>query len=139
MIYFRHFNPRTPYGVRQPKFSVCPMKCGISIHALHTECDHISSLLPELLLRFQSTHSIRSATAQSKRASCQYWHFNPRTPYGVRLEGRFMAKISMKISIHALHTECDWRDGLELVHTGISIHALHTECDQVWFTESSQS
>ncbi len=56
----------------------------ISIHALHTECDVVIGLDLRLLRKFQSTHSIRSATKLTMQAP-------DRTI----------------ISIHALHTECD--------------------------------
>ncbi|SDM15621.1 hypothetical protein SAMN05428961_11097 [Paenibacillus sp. OK060] len=58
---------------------------------------------------FQSTHSIRSATS---------W--------------RSYVGLTLTISIHALHTECDWIESDERQFIlKISIHALHTECDEV--------
>ena len=62
-------------------------KCVVSIHALLAECD----LGPQCNLanhgqRFQSTHSLRSATAGDARpAKTRICSFNPRTPCGVRL------------------------------------------------------
>ena len=58
----KSFNPRTPCGVRQP------------FHACHDTC-----------ARFQSTHSLRSATGSRPGCGpCQKPGFNPRTPCGVR-------------------------------------------------------
>ena len=56
------FNPRTPCGVRPGKLKSKPKLIYVSIHALLAECDRI---FPEHLMRlkkFQSTHSLRSAT-----------------------------------------------------------------------------
>ncbi len=103
---------------------------------------------------FQSTHSIRSATPASRRHSGSLQNFNPRTPYGVRLQCRQERVHRCLISIHALHTECDifkffkrhtfinfnprtpygvrpsnWNE--TALRVTISIHALHTECDEV--------
>ncbi|PJN65015.1 hypothetical protein PAEAM_06090 [Paenibacillus sp. GM1FR] len=103
-------------------------------------------------LEFQSTHSIRSATSRKLVRWHSVCNFNPRTPYGVRLTANDTGLGYAKISIHALHTECDAQlpsslesgnlfqsthsirsaTGLALALTmimGISIHALHTECD----------
>ena len=57
----RHFNPRTPCGVRL-------------------------NLMLNLLWggTFQSTHPLRGATSGTPRDTGVEWHFNPRTPCGVR-------------------------------------------------------
>ena len=56
----------------------------VSIHALLAECD--LSPPPEKLkrLKFQSTHSLRSATVRLWLISRLLYSFNPRTPCGVR-------------------------------------------------------
>ena len=78
------FNPRTPCGVRHE-------------HEIH---EHVS-------IQFQSTHSLRSATAAK-------WAFN----------------LVPIVSIHALLAECDMRDLAAAVDGGnVSIHALLAECD----------
>ncbi len=87
----RHFNPRTPCGVRPVlpflltwdmlKFqsthsmrsaTVHSHKKGnrvnISIHALHAECDFVNGSPLSMLLLFQSTHSMRSATLSLRYA-----------------------------------------------------------------------
>ncbi|PJN57795.1 hypothetical protein PAEAM_39020 [Paenibacillus sp. GM1FR] len=124
---------------------------------------------------FQSTYSIRSATQIRLFSLSNFSYFNPRTPYGVRPRSPFNVvsgvsyfnprtpygvRLSEKdyinreepISIHVLHTECDWiawdikmirqqfqstysirsathvyfpRPAIQI----ISIHVLHTECD----------
>ena len=122
------FNPRTPCGVRLINRTEDKSSCQVSIHALLAECDR--QLVPGLLSitcfnprtpcgvrqeckkagrsrkRFQSTHSLRSATPvfghldavgevsiHALLAECDRpWRprrprrsrFNPRTPCGVR-------------------------------------------------------
>ena len=56
------FNPRTPCGVR-----------------------HVAGVPGAPLERFQSTHSLRSATFPAIRGHSDGSSFNPRTPCGVRL------------------------------------------------------
>ena len=102
--------------------------------------------------RFQSTHSLRSATPPPQTSFKRHERFNPRTPCGVR-QDEGMQEISLKlVSIHALLAECDSRNHLAtLNNTGfqsthslrsatqmagllqgirqVSIHALLAECD----------
>ena len=100
---------------------------------------------------FQSTHSVRSATRarprlilrrqisiHALRAECDIWctlqaplrfHFNPRTPCGVRPFLRKLLFGLLQISIHALRAECDQRDAIVSKQKIISIHALRAECD----------
>ncbi|SDM29356.1 hypothetical protein SAMN05428961_1134 [Paenibacillus sp. OK060] len=80
-----NFNPRTPYGVRLIRELHQRARIVISIHALHTECDHTQVMEAE-----------------------QFFDFNPRTPYGVRRD-QFRSVRGYVISIHALHTECDMK------------------------------
>ena len=78
------FNPRTPCGVRQQlRFALPPIP------------------------RFQSTHSLRSAT-----------------------DAESIELISIPVSIHALLAECDSGSVLPLSERTVSIHALLAECDQ---------
>ena len=79
----KSFNPRTPYGVRLT--------------------NRVYSLTK---LTFQSTHSLRSATAFQSVAT--------------QVEG---------VSIHALLTECDELADVLSGDFPVSIHALLTECD----------
>ena len=100
------FNPRTPCGVR---LRICGRETWIK--------------------RFQSTHSLRSATrrrtgkrllkfvsihallAECDRTGlprpCASLCFNPRTPCGVRLHVRRQWPVGQQVSIHALLAECD--------------------------------
>ena len=102
----RYFNPRTPYGMRLPVFSVAFVVPTISIHAPLTGCDLI---LKKILIqhhyfnprtpygmrpllqshspsfaKFQSTHPLRDATMYIKVKYVDGYDFNPRTPYGMR-------------------------------------------------------
>ena len=102
------FNPRTPCGVRL-----------------------VFCLVPHGLLRFQSTHSLRSATLcldlmtphlgvsiHALLAECDgpllvslraRLRFNPRTPCGVRRNSSTIFPPLAGVSIHALLAECDHR------------------------------
>ena len=80
----RHFNPRTPYGVRPVHVAGTAGSVTISIHAPHTGCDW---------------------TLTSSISALRY--FNPRTPYGVRPRFRTLRASPTVISIHAPHTGCD--------------------------------
>ena len=56
----------------------------VSIHALLAECD-INNLSPIFIYqKFQSTHSLRSATKYPRTSRHPGKSFNPRTPCGVR-------------------------------------------------------
>ena len=84
---FSHFNPRTPYGMRQAlqvhsaillaisihaphtgcdgnKYENQELLEGISIHAPHTGCDRGALYRQKIYDIFQSTHPIRDATLQ---------------------------------------------------------------------------
>ena len=59
-------------------------RIGISIHAPHTGCDMPMTLSASRCCTFQSTHPIRGATRHLSSVFRKFFHFNPRTPYGVR-------------------------------------------------------
>ena len=63
----------------------CPPRSGVSIHALLAECDSGRKLYYRNCYKFQSTHSLRSATVDTLIQLCRGISFNPRTPCGVRL------------------------------------------------------
>ena len=168
------FNPRTPCGVRHPtNWRDCPPS-QVSIHALLAECDR---LRPKNRIRrksfnprtpcgvrlfmgsygnlprwFQSTHSLRSATASGEEKEVIVASFNPRTPCGVRPGMPTSLTKKWIVSIHALLAECDTssqeialfiflfqsthslRSATDVVSPRIkirhvSIHALLAECD----------
>ena len=78
----------------------------ISIHALHEESDISINRMTATIAQFQSTLSMRRATANSGTSNCQPC-----------------------ISIHALHEESDRFHRDRRPKTSISIHALHEESD----------
>ena len=86
------FNPRTPCGVRPLMSLGSAFIITVSIHALLAECDFAARNKIVLMERFQSTHSLRSATV--KKAA---------------------ELMKVKVSIHALLAECD---RLFALHTG---------------------
>ena len=102
----RHFNPRTPCGVRR-------------------ENSH-----NEIILKiFQSTHPMRGATGCHRSPNRRPCYFNPRTPCGVRQTGKALTPAEEKISIHAPHAGCDASIPARYIFGDISIHAPHAGCD----------
>ena len=101
----------------------------ISIHALHEESDVTSAATRSACSIFQSTLSMRRATAVALQ-----------NPAGVRFQSTLSMRRatqcarhctqSFPISIHALHEESDLRRTDVEQHRKISIHALHEESDQ---------
>ena len=82
-------------------------KSVISIHAPRVGCDLMRELESYADKEFQSTHPVWGAT---RTRSCRYgcsWHFNPRTPCGVRRKWIKTPDASSKISIHAPRVGCD--------------------------------
>ena len=110
------FNPRTPCGVRLDLNVVCIMNksfnprtpCGVR---LSTEMNVSVST------KFQSTHSLRSATWDFTPASTHRESFNPRTPCGVRLYKQVRNRAVFLVSIHALLAECDATDFIHYYST----------------------
>ena len=122
------FNPRTPCGVRPTPETI-----------------------NQTTERFQSTHSLRSATFFLLMFHDGNNGFNPRTPCGVRpssVPSRmgspvFQSTHSLRsatpcswhvkhlyaVSIHALLAECDSLAGRMCAFMSVSIHALLAECD----------
>ena len=81
----RHFNPRTPCGVRLRGAVAYDAVSGISIHAPHAGCDVYNDKTLTASIQFQSTHPMRGATHAPAYIYTPLGYFNPRTPCGVRL------------------------------------------------------
>ena len=78
------FNPRTPCGVRLIQNTKLVDKVRFqSTHSLRSATG--PAFFPSYYLRFQSTHSLRSATLFCGQSCAVGDSFNPRTPCGVRL------------------------------------------------------
>ena len=167
------FNPRTPCGVRHLPYTKFPAPEAVSIHALLAECDATSDfptgtswsfnprtpcgvrrgvqVVRVALGRFQSTHSLRSATRNLSRfrihppvsihallAECDSklllnhfttCSFNPRTPCGVRHAGfKRVADMRWFQSTHSLRSATEQLRHI-LTNSLVSIHALLAECD----------
>ena len=77
------FNPRTPCGVRHLAYELNtkPEKFQ-STHSLRSATTTLRPLKNSV--KFQSTHSLRSATRPRGRPRLSSMGFNPRTPCGVR-------------------------------------------------------
>ena len=85
----------------------CPPRSGVSIHALLAECDILPTGEIAPLVKFQSTHSLRSATGAG------WSRLNPLI--------RFQSTHSLRSATYSC---------LELVEAAeVSIHALLAECD----------
>ena len=80
----RHFNPRTPHGVRRLEGWQESCEKTISIHAPLTGCDPTTMTISKLSTIFQSTHPSRGATTGFRIGTTTRTYFNPRTPHGVR-------------------------------------------------------
>ena len=79
----RYFNPRTPYGVRQPLPQIHQSPPYISIHAPHTECDKWDGYCcPAQDISIHAPHT--ECDVMMKMQIAPGCNFNPRTPYGVR-------------------------------------------------------
>ncbi|SDM16989.1 hypothetical protein SAMN05428961_110147 [Paenibacillus sp. OK060] len=79
----------------------------ISIHALHTECDHSPAIVFSELINFNPRTPYGVRRLLESDDSIRGSNFNPRTPYGVRRKLWAICSTVKNISIHALHTECD--------------------------------
>ena len=80
-----HFNPRSPWGERLKTALKHLDIIIISIHALREESDCVLDSLYNNVCRFQSTLSVRRATLFFTGWLYFIWYFNPRSPWGERL------------------------------------------------------
>ena len=126
------FNPRTPCGVRLALVLIRDIRLLVSIHALLAECDgrhfpqrnQVSGFNPRTpcgvrrkslkrsasSYRFQSTHSLRSATDGYRGP----WGYNPfQSTHSLRsATGLGAEELNLlTVSIHALLAECDGVNG----------------------------
>ena len=101
------FNPRTPCGVRQ---SLVWRRTGEA--------------------KFQSTHSLRSATLITRQPRPISYGFNPRTPCGVRPKSSRAGATSHGFqSTHSLRSATPVKHPIATMQL-VSIHALLAECDE---------
>ena len=146
----RHFNPRTPCGVRRTKStrsfrrtvfqSTHPLRGATMATAFITSSAGFQSTHPlrgatfrikkaPSRLRFQSTHPLRGATLHRPRHQPRHGHFNPRTPCGVR---PIYAHKSRSTKHFNPRTPCGVRPGEWITFEQakkISIHAPLAGCD----------
>ena len=104
------FNPRIPYGMRPDGNVVGAQRC-ISIHASRMGCDPASC----------DGWSSRSISIHASRMGCDSYamiqhhpssHFNPRIPYGMRLNGYgAVVGVSGFQSTHPVWDATKWRRG----------------------------
>ena len=80
------FNPRSPYGERLVFFVQAADKRQISIHAPLTGSDVASEWIAWTRTKFQSTLPLRGATPHPRHGQVNSDDFNPRSPYGERLQ-----------------------------------------------------
>ena len=79
----------------------------ISIHAPREGCDSSDMWICSMTSRFQSTHPARGATPYWCVLARPAFHFNPRTPRGVRQVADGPPGDCVIISIHAPREGCD--------------------------------
>ena len=102
----------------------------ISIHALLAECDLTCPLYTsETSSKFQSTHSLRSATCYEL---VDIYVVLFQSTHSLRSATFIIATVNHihSISIHALLAECDPAQPPPVLLWSISIHALLAECDR---------
>ena len=125
----RSFNPRTPCGVRPCSGAAFRRRYSVSIHALLAECDGGLLAQQTRIDRFQSTHSLRSATTQAASLARSPKSFNPRTPCGVRQINAYGHKSILRFqSTHSLRS-ATIGSRRKTATDKVSIHALLAECD----------
>ena len=100
------FNPRTPCGVRQQlRFALPPIPRFQSTHSLRSATDAESIELISIPVSIHALLAECDKLFPVMRSIC--WCFNPRTPCGVRLM-LIICNLSYNlVSIHALLAECD--------------------------------
>ena len=128
-----YFNSRTPRGVRPALRSATSIWCAISTHAPREGCDFIPMYRQHLFYLFQLTHPARGATRRLRLPVSRQHDFNSRTPRGVRHEYHVVPARRGRISTHAPREGCDVT--VEPVRKGgekISTHAPREGCDQTW-------
>ena len=124
-----HFNPRTPHGVR--RYRMPRRLLGALFQSTHPTRGATPHIKPSKAVAiFQSTHPTRGATFFCLTGVLKRHNFNPRTPHGVRPQTAWRIEGTLRISIHAPHTGCDFSRAKPKTAAEISIHAPHTGCDQ---------
>ena len=124
---FVSFNPRTPCGVRQEhnpeSFLFLRFQ---STHSLRSATRMTPGSTPDT--KFQSTHSLRSATQYKHR---RFFSRQFQSTHSLRSATKFDIQLVKQgiVSIHALLAECDISPVGRIAHTAVSIHALLAECD----------
>ena len=104
---FTNFNPRSPWGERLGiSLQVAKLNI-ISIHALREESDIFNYFYYCNNNKFQSTLSVRRATSPCSARPNAHRNFNPRSPWGERLDIQEHCSVIIGISIHALREESD--------------------------------
>ena len=102
---------------------------GISIHAPHAGCDKFCYNCQSLLALFQSTHPMRGATGGVGFPRRNRFHFNPRTPCGVRpFRTPLIGVTRIFQSTHPMRGATTMPSEAA-ADSEISIHAPHAGCD----------
>ncbi len=124
------FNPRTPCGVRPRSLQadIAPVKFQ-STHSLRSATIKGDSQAPHLKV---SIHALLAeCDARLKRCIPLILSFNPRTPCGVRPDSHKITQAFNRFqSTHSLRSATA-RVKEALVYAKVSIHALLAECDWI--------
>ena len=122
------FNPRTPCGVRPiPRSFTPPAKRFQSTHSLRSATRYIEQ---RDVLRNVSIHALLAeCDSQVATASISYLPFQSTHSLRSATTGKALYRCSQPVSIHALLAECDPHEAPSLWWKTVSIHALLAECD----------
>ena len=147
-----HFNPRAPYGARLPEQQLVAVDDVISIHAPHTGRDLGGLLLqPRDQISIHAPHTGRDvdprrrwtallyfnprapygARLQPHRTEVRLTDFNPRAPYGARPTSTRVRSSSSRFQSTRPIRGATRRDGAAGARPNISIHAPHTGRDDI--------
>ena len=102
------FNPRAPYGARPCRLSQLTLGWGFqSTRPVRGATQE--AITTHRTNKFQSTRPVRGATSPTGTARTSTPSFNPRAPYGARLQQVGPLARRLAVSIHAPRTGRDWR------------------------------
>ena len=131
--YPRSFNPRTPCGVRHQ--IVVPIATSAKFQSTHSLRSATGAGILSLVISAVSIHALLAECDNRKRDYYEHlYSFNPRTPCGVRPKSSRAGAMSRGFqSTHSLRSATG-AGILSLVLFAVSIHALLAECDfgDIW-------
>ena len=125
----RHFNPRSPSGLRPHRQMVTEHETVISIHAARVGCD--IQIMENMKMYMISIHAARVGCDKTSFWVYKTWfEFQSTQPEWAATAQYALKNICAGISIHAARVGCDFLvHRKELCRQIISIHAARVGCD----------